>query len=533
MRKNCVPVATCQCAVYNRSNTTFSSHPADEAFCESVGCVALPEKVWAMSTIDTAPSTPSAGGNYRWIICALLFFATTINYVDRSVFGVLEPELKEKIGWTATEFGDINAYFNLAYAIGFLFAGWMIDKFGVRFGYAFSLTVWSLAAASHAFARDATQFAMARFALGLGEAGNFPAAIKTVAEWFPKKERALCTGIFNAGSNVGAILAPAVVPTLVIYYGWQSAFVLTGLIGLIWVFFWWPVYHRPQDHPRLSAEELAYIESDPADPAVKVPWAMLLPHRQTWAFAIGKFMTDAIWWFYLFWFAKFMNETFGVDIKSIGPPMITVYLLADVGSIAGGWQSSWLLKKGWTANAARKTAMLTCALLVIPVVFAPLTSNMWVAVLLIGLATAAHQGFSANLFTLTSDMFPRYAVGSVVGIGGFAGAMGGYLMNRGAGRLKDMTGDYFYMFAIAGSAYLIALLIIHILVPRLEPVQLDTSGAEVLSSQGERPGDCNPWALCEFPKPSVLHSDLIRNRPRSRHAGQAIGRRLRAGVVVN
>jgi ACS family hexuronate transporter-like MFS transporter len=414
----------------------------------------------------------SSGGYYRWIICALLFFATTINYVDRSVFGVLEPTLRESIGWSATEFGDINAYFNLAYAIGFLFAGWMIDRLGTRIGYTISLIVWSLAAAAHAFASTGAGFAVARFALGLGEAGNFPAAIKTVAEWFPRKERAFATGIFNAGSNIGAILAPAVVPTLALVYGWQSAFVVTGIIGMVWVFFWWPIYRRPQEHPRLSPAELAYIESDPPDPQVKIPWRKLLPFRQTWAFAIGKFLTDAIWWFYVFWFGKFMNEQFGVDLKTIGPPMITVFLLADVGSVAGGWQSSWLLGRGWTANAARKTAMLTCALCVVPVVAAPLVQDLWVAVLLIGVAAAAHQGFSANLFTLTSDMFPRYAVGSVVGIGGFAGAMGGYLMNRGAGRLKDMTGDYIGMFAIAASAYLIALLIIHLLVPRLEPVKI-------------------------------------------------------------
>jgi ACS family hexuronate transporter-like MFS transporter len=262
-------------------------------------------------------------------------------------------------------------------------------------------------------------------------------------------------------------VAPAVVPILALHYGWQSAFIATGLAGMAWVFFWWPIYHRPQEHPRLSPAELAYIESDPPDPAVKIPWRRLLPYRQTWAFAIGKFLTDAIWWFYLFWFAKFMNEQFQVDIKTIGPPMITVYLLADIGSIAGGWQSSRLLRRGWTANAARKTAMLTCALCVVPVVAAPLVENMWTAVLLIGL-----------VFTLTSDMFPRKAVGSVVGIGGFAGAMGGYLMNRGAGRLKDFTGNYIAMFAIAGSAYLVALLIIHILVPRLEPIDasIETEG---------------------------------------------------------
>ncbi len=415
-------------------------------------------------------------GYFRWIICALLFFATTINYIDRTVLGVLEPTLQEKIGWTATQYGDINSAFNLAYAIGFLFAGWMMDKIGTRWGYSISLIVWSIAAAAHAFANSVAGFAIARFALGIGESGNFPAAIKTVAEWFPKKERALATGIFNAGTNVGAVVSPAIVPILYAWYGWQSAFIATGLVGLIWVFFWWPIYRRPQEHPRVSPEELAYIESDPPDPPSRIPWLELLPFRQTQAFAAGKFLTDAVWWFYLFWFAKFMNEQFGVNIKTIGLPMITVYLLADIGSIAGGWQSSWLLGRGWTANAARKTAMLTCALCVVPVVFAPLVADKWTAVLLIGLATAAHQGFSANLFTLTSDMFPRRAVGSVVGIGGFAGAMGGVLMNLTAGRLRDMTGNYIAMFAIAASAYLTALLIIHLLVPRLEPVEIAAAG---------------------------------------------------------
>jgi len=421
-------------------------------------------------------------GYYRWIICALLFFATTVNYIDRSVFGVLEPVLNEKIGWSATQFGVVNASFNLAYAIGFLFAGWMMDRLGTRLGYTISLVIWSLAAAGHAFAGSVGGFMAARFALGLGESGNFPAAIKTVAEWFPKKERALATGIFNAGSNVGAILAPATVPFLYQNYGWQSAFILTGLIGMVWVFFWWPIYRRPQQHPKLSPAELDYIESDPPDPPIKIRWRDLLPFRQTWAFAIGKFLTDAVWWFYLFWFAKFMNEQFEVNIKAIGLPMITVYLLADIGSIGGGWQSSWLLGRGWSTNAARKCAMLTCALCVVPVAFAPLAESTqiggytidakWIAVLLIGIATAAHQGFSANLFTLASDMFPRRVVGSVVGIGGFAGAIGGVIMNLGAGYLKDLTGNYTAMFSIAASAYLTALLIIHLLVPRLEPVNL-------------------------------------------------------------
>ena len=397
----------------------------------------------------------------------MLFLATTINYVDRAVLSVLEPELEKIIGWTATQYGNINASFTLAYAIGFLFAGWMMDKLGTRLGYAIALTVWSLAAASHALVDSVAGFMVARFALGIGEAGNFPAAIKTVAEWFPKKERAFATGIFNAGSNVGAILAPLLVPIIALQVSWQAAFIATGLGGLIWVVFWWPIYHRPQEHPRLSPAELAHIESDPPDPPVKVSWRALLPFRQTWAFAIAKFLTDSVWWFYLFWFPKFMHDRFDVDMKSIGLPMITVYLLADVGSVAGGWQSSALMNHGWTANAARKTAMLTCALLIVPVAAAPLVISKWAAVLLIGVAAAAHQGFSANLFTLTSDMFPRRVVGSVVGIGGFAGAMGGFLMNLAAGRVRDYFGDFTIMFAIAASVYLVALLIIHLLVPRV------------------------------------------------------------------
>ncbi len=411
-------------------------------------------------------------GNYRWVICALLFFATTINYVDRAVLGVLAPTLRTEIGWTDQEYGYISAAFTLAYAIGFIIAGWFIDKVGTRIGYSVYLTLWSLAAAAHALVRSAFGFGVARFALGIGESGNFPAAIKTVAEWFPKKERALATGIFNAGSNVGAVLAPLVVPWIALTWGWQEAFIFTGLAGLIWVAFWLPVYRRPAEHPKLSKTELAHIESDPPDPPAKIAWVRLLQLKQTWAFASGKFLTDAIWWFYLFWFPLFMNDRFGVDLRTIGPPMIIVYLLADVGSVGGGWFSSFLMKRNWTVNAARKTAMLVCAILILPVALAPHVSGEWVAVMLIGVAAAAHQGFSANIFTLTSDMFPRKAVGSVVGIGGFAGAMGGFFMNLGAGWLKQNTGSYEIMFAIAGIVYLLALLIMHLLVPKLEPAEL-------------------------------------------------------------
>lgn len=426
-----------------------------------------------LNTASTKEITKETIGKYRWVICTLLFFATTINYVDRSIMGVLAPTLRDEIGWTDQEYGYISAAFTQAYAIGFIFAGWFIDKVGSRLGYSIYLTLWSIAAAAHALARSAFGFGLARFGLGLGESGNFPAAIKTVAEWFPKKERALATGIFNAGSNVGAVLAPLVVPWLALNWGWQSAFMITGLVGLVWVLFWWPVYRKPAEHPKLSKTELAYIESDPPDPPVKIPWLKLIPLKQTWAFAIGKFLTDAIWWFYLFWFPLFMNDRFGINLAGIGLPMITVYLMADVGSVGGGWLSSSLLKRNWTVNAARKTAMLICALCILPVSMAPHVSGAWVAVFLIGVATAAHQGFSANIFTTTSDMFPRKAVGSVVGIGGFAGAMGGVFMNLGAGWLKENTGSYEIMFAIAGVVYLLALLIMHLLVPKLEPAKLD------------------------------------------------------------
>ena len=303
---------------------------------------------------------------------------------------------------------------------------------------------------------------------GLGDVDKRQ-AIKTVAEWFPKKERALATGIFNAGSNVGAIVAPLVVPWIALNWGWQEAFIFTGLAGLIWIAFWIPVYHRPAEHPKLSKAELAHIESDPPDPPAKISWFKLLTFKQTWAFSIGKFLTDAIWWFYLFWFPLFMNDRFGVDLKTIGLPMIIVYVLADFGSVGGGWLSSALMKRNWTVNAARKTAMLVCAILILPVAIAPHVTEQWVAVILIGVAAAAHQGFSANIFTTSSDMFPRKAVGSVVGIGGFAGAIGGFFMNLGAGWLKQNTGSYEIMFAIAGVVYLIALLIMHLLVPKLEP----------------------------------------------------------------
>ncbi|HEY5402429.1 MAG TPA: MFS transporter, partial [Pyrinomonadaceae bacterium] len=331
----------------------------------------------------------------------------------------------------------------------------------------------SIAAMCHALARSAMGFGTARFFLGLGEAGNFPASIKTVAEWFPKKERALATGIFNSGSNVGAIAAPLVVPYIAVNYGWQLAFILTGTIGFIWLIFWLLIYRKPAEHPKLGKAELAHIQSDPPESTTKIPWARLIPLRQTWAFAIGKFLTDPIWWVYLFWLPKFLNTNYKLNITQIGLPLVVIYVVADIGSIGGGWLSSMLIKKGWTANKARKTAMLICALAVVPIVFAAKASNLWLAVGLVAIAAAAHQGWSANIFTMSSDMFPKRAVGSVVGIGGMAGSIGGMLIATTVGLILQYTGSYFPIFIMAGGAYLLALAIIHLLVPTLEPANVD------------------------------------------------------------
>jgi len=411
-------------------------------------------------------------GRWRWLICGLLFFATTVNYMDRQVLGILAPLLTREFHWSETDYANIIFSFQLAYALGLLVAGAVIDRLGTRVGYALSLIIWSLAAMAHGLARSVFGFSAARFALGVGEAGNFPAAIKTVAEWFPRSERALATGIFNSGSNVGAILAPLTVPWIAMHWGWPWAFYLTGGVGLLWLVFWLPLYHRPQNHPRLSAAELAHIQSDPPEPETKIPWRALLLHRQTWAFVVGKFLPDAVWWFYLYWTAKFLEKNFGISFMQISVPLVIIYVVADVGSIGGGWLSSHLIKRGWTVNAARKTALLLCALCVLPVTFAPMTPNLGVAVGLIALAAAAHQGWSANIFTLASDMFPRRAVGSVVGLGGMAGAIGGMCLAKAIGGILTWTGSYVPIFIIAAAAYCSALLAIHLLAPRLEPVDL-------------------------------------------------------------
>jgi ACS family hexuronate transporter-like MFS transporter len=412
-------------------------------------------------------------GRYRWRICALCFFATTINYMDRQVLSLLAPELQHVIGWNEIQYGNLVSSFQLAYAIGLVLAGRFMDKVGTRIGYTVAVLVWSAAIASTAAARNVLGFGIAQFFVGIGESGNFPASIKTVAEWFPKRERAFTTGIFNSGANIGAVVAPIALPWLNKTYGWQSAFIVMGVISTFWVIPWLITYRPPQFHPAVSAAELRFIQSEPPEPAVKIPWAKLLAHRQTWAFVIGKFMTDPIWWFFIFWLPKFLNSRFGLSLTQLGWPLVIVYNFATVGSIAGGWLSARFLKRGWSLNRARKTAMLICALAVTPIMFGATASRMWVAVALVGLAVAAHQGWSANVFTLSSDLFPKRAVGSVVGIGGFGGAIGGLLIATFTGFVLQFTHSYVPMFIIAGSAYLIALLVIHLLTPRLEPALID------------------------------------------------------------
>ena len=411
---------------------------------------------------------------YRWTVVALLFVATTINYVDRQVLGILAPSLQRELHWSETDYGNIVSWFSLVYAFGFLLAGRLLDRIGVKRGLGVAVVAWSLAAMAHALARTAAGFAVARAMLGLGESAIFPGSIKTVAEWFPRKERALAAGLFNAGTNTGAIVAPLLVPAIALRWGWQWAFVITGALGLLWLVLWIPLYRAPEAHPAVSPMELAHIRSDPADATTgSVPWRELLRYRQTWAFAIGKLLADPIWWFYLYWLPKFLDTKYGVKLSTVALPLIVVYLIADAGSIGGGWLSSALLKRGWSVNRARKSAMLAMALLIIPTAWAPHAGSLWTAVLIVALAAAAHQAWSANVYTLASDMFPRSAVGSVVGIGAFAGAMGGVVFQRVVGRVLDANGqDYSPIFVVCGGAYVTAWVIIHLIVPRLTPAAI-------------------------------------------------------------
>lgn len=433
------------------------------------------------------PGMQKSMGRYRWTICSLLFFATTINYLDRSVISLLKPYLETQFKWTESDYADIVIAFQLSYAVGMILVGRFIDKVGTKIGYALSTLVWSLAAMGHALATGTMGFVVARAALGVSEAGNFPAAIKTTSEWFPKKERAYATGIFNSGANIGAIIAPLTVPLIAEKMGWQWAFILTGAIGFIWLALWVFVYEIPAKNKRLSKEEFAYINSDDDEPvdalekAPKTSWFKLLSFRQTWAFALGKFLTDPVWWFYLFWLPAFLDAQYNVTGTAIALPVALVYTLSSFGSIGGGWLPLYLIRKGWPVYKARKTSMLIYAFCAIPVVFAQWlgSMNMWLAVFIIGIAASAHQAWSANIFTTVSDMFPKKAVASVTGIGGMTGAVGGMLIAFMAGVLFDkykalgtIETGYYIMFFICGSAYLIAWLVMHLLVPKEKMVDI-------------------------------------------------------------
>lgn len=419
-------------------------------------------------------------GKIRWTVVALLFFATTINYIDRQVLGLLKPVLEKEFNWTETTYSRIVMAFTAAYAIGLVVFGWFIDRIGTKLGYVISIIIWSVAAMLHSLVRTSFGFGLARALLGLGESGNFPAAIKSVAEWFPKKERALATGIFNSGANIGAVLAPPIVYALQRSFGWRSAFIWTGALGFLWLLWWWYQYEIPQKHRKLSAEELNYINSDdePGMDTKPMAWLPLMGIKQTWAFICGKFLTDPIWWFFLFWLPSWLSTRFQVDLKAnLGLPIIIIYTATSLGSIGGGWLSSWMIKKGVPVFRARKTALLIFAICVVPIFLIRFLSDIWLAVALVSLAAAAHQAWSANIYTTVSDMFPKKAVSSVIGIGGMAGALGGVLFPLVVGNileyyktLGNINAGYNILFLISAVTYLIAWILIHILAPRMERV---------------------------------------------------------------
>ncbi|MFI5379872.1 MAG: MFS transporter [Tepidisphaerales bacterium] len=417
---------------------------------------------------------------FRWVILGLLFLGTTVNYVDRLVMGILAPELQAKYNISNDAYGTINAAFTACYAVGQLVSGRLLDQIGTRLGYGLALVAWSVSSIAHAAARGTFGFSVVRGMLGLSESPNFPASTKSLAEWFPKRERALAFGFINAGSNMGAIVAPAVVPFLATNYGWQWAFVLTGALGFLCLALWIPIYKRPQDHPRVSPAELALIESDPPEPTVHIPWLHLLAFRQTWSFGVAKFLTDSMWGFYIFWIPKFLHDRHQLDLMHIGLPLITVYVMADVGSICGGWLSSAMIHRGSSVNMARKTAILISALGVVPIIFAPNVAGLWSAVLILGLATASHQAFSSNIYTTVSDMFPKRAVASVAGLGGTCGYIGASIFQKVIGLSVDKYHNYILPFVCAGLAYLVAFAVIQLLAPRLDPAIVDQKGFDVL-----------------------------------------------------
>jgi len=412
----------------------------------------------------------------RWIICGLLFFAATINYMDRQVIALLKPVLQGQLGWSEIGYSNIVLAFHVAYAAGLLLMGRTIDRLGTKKGFSLAVAVWSVAAIAHSAARSISQFAAARFALGLGESGNFPASIRTVAEWFPKKERALATGIFNSGTNIGAIVTPLLVPWITYRLGWRMTFVLTGGLGLIWLIAWWLLYRLPGADPFISQRELSYITSDPSEPPTRsLPLRFVVSHREAWAIALGRLPTDPIWYVYLFWVPDFLSRRFHLSLQGMALPLFVIYSGATVGSICGGWISSALLKLNWSLNRSRKTALLITALAVVPVSLAPMTHHLWLAVAVVAIAAGAHQGWSANMYTLTSDMFPKTAVGTVVGFGSMAGAIGGIFAAKAVGYILQWTGSYAIIFWIASSAYLAALVIVQTLAPQIKPVNVAES----------------------------------------------------------
>ena len=419
----------------------------------------------------------SSIGRYRWLICGLLFAATAINYVDRQIIGVLKPTLQHEFGWTESAFADIVFWFQCAYALGYLGFGRLIDRVGARLGYAACVVLWTLAHVAHAFVTSVGGFIAVRFALGLGESGNFPAGLKAIAEWFPQRERAFATGIFTAGSNIGAIVTPLIVPAITIALGWRAAFVITGAFSLVWLVVWLKIYRRPELHPNVSPAELAHINSDRPAAAAPIPWRRLLRLRETWAYAAARFLIDPIWWMFLFWLPDFFARRYSLDLKSFGPPLVVVYTVSDIGSVAGGWWSSRLIRRGSSVNRSRKMTMLLASVLVLPVMFAMYADNLWLAVAIVGAATAGHQAFSVNLYTFPSDVFPKQAVASVVGIGGTAGAIGGMLMSKYAGWILDSVGSYTPIFIVAGTVYWLALATIHVLSPRMAMVLVPSENA--------------------------------------------------------
>jgi len=430
-------------------------------------------------------------GNYRWVICSLVFFATTVNYLDPAVISLLKSDLTKEFKWNDGDYANIEIAFKIAYSIGLLAAGRIIDKIGTKLGYFLSTLLWSISAVCHAFVGGTFGFGIVRSALGLSEAGNFPAAIKTVAEWFPKKERAFATGIFNSGANIGAIVAPLTVPFIAAAWGWRWAFIITGSIGFIWLVLWQVIYRAPSKHSKVSKAELDYINSDhdsqtealqPVEQK-KISWGKLLSFKQTWAFVIGKFLTDPIWWFYLFWLPDFLESQYHLKGTEIAIPVALVYTMSTFGSVGGGWLPMNLIKKDWPVFKARKTSMFIYALAVIPIIFAQILGgvNMWLAVIVIGIAASAHQAWSANIFTTVSDMFPKRTIGSVTGLGGMFGSIGGVFLSlavqknlfvyyRSIGKIEIA---YYIMFFVCGSAYILAWLIMHFLVPKMKPIELD------------------------------------------------------------